>query len=152
MVEQRRIAAANYFLGDATATTANTTINFGYGSNTTIRFSQGDASNHYTIAVAAYTAPTPRVHTFINGTIAALTVPNQHYLNGSATASVKTSVGTAALNTLSAYANARIGLHGSSYFNGDIGEIIIYSRALKNEERVAVEAYLLKKWGIAKAN
>ena len=152
VVEQRRTAAANYFLGDASATAANTAINFGYGSNTTIRFAQGDASNHYTLGVAAYTAPTPRLHTFLNGTIVALAVPNQHYLNGSATASVKTSVGTPALNTLTSFVNARIGAHGSSYFNGDIGEIIIYSRALKNEERVAVEGYLLKKWGIAKAS
>ena len=32
--------------------------------------------------------------------------------------------------------------------NGDIGEIIIFSRALKTEERQAVERYLGKKWGI----
>jgi prepilin-type N-terminal cleavage/methylation domain-containing protein len=33
-------------------------------------------------------------------------------------------------------------------FNGYIGEIIVYNRALKNQERVAVEQYLGKKWGI----
>jgi prepilin-type N-terminal cleavage/methylation domain-containing protein len=30
----------------------------------------------------------------------------------------------------------------------DIGEVIIYERALKNEERIAVEKYLGQKWGI----
>ena len=34
------------------------------------------------------------------------------------------------------------------YLDGDIGEIIIFNRALKNEERKAVEDYLAKKWGI----
>lgn len=36
----------------------------------------------------------------------------------------------------------------ASYFNGYIGELIIFSRALKTEERTSVEAYLKKKWGI----
>ena len=36
----------------------------------------------------------------------------------------------------------------ASYFNGYIGELIIFSRALKVEERTSVEAYLKKKWGI----
>lgn len=35
------------------------------------------------------------------------------------------------------------------YFSGHIGEIIIYDRSLKTEERKAVESYLGKKWGIA---
>lgn len=35
------------------------------------------------------------------------------------------------------------------YFGGRIAEIIIYNRALKNEERTTIEKYLGKKWGIA---
>ena len=34
------------------------------------------------------------------------------------------------------------------FFNGKIGEIIIFSRALKNEERKDVEKYLGQKWGV----
>jgi prepilin-type N-terminal cleavage/methylation domain-containing protein len=34
------------------------------------------------------------------------------------------------------------------FLNGHIGELIIFSRALQNEERQAVEKYLGKKWGI----
>ena len=37
----------------------------------------------------------------------------------------------------------------SHYFHGYIGEIIIFDRALKKEERQSIEAYLGKKWGIA---
>ncbi len=37
----------------------------------------------------------------------------------------------------------------TDYFHGYIGEIIIFDRALKKEERQSIEAYLGKKWGIA---
>jgi len=36
-----------------------------------------------------------------------------------------------------------------TFFSGHIGEIIIFDRALKKEERQSIEAYLGKKWGIA---
>ena len=35
-----------------------------------------------------------------------------------------------------------------AYFTGSIGEIIIFDRAVKNEERDAIEAYLGQKWGV----
>lgn len=34
------------------------------------------------------------------------------------------------------------------FLNGNIGELIIFSRALRNEERQEVEKYLSKKWGV----
>ncbi len=37
---------------------------------------------------------------------------------------------------------------GSSYYKGYIGELIVYDRALKKEERQSVESYLGRKWGI----
>ncbi len=36
----------------------------------------------------------------------------------------------------------------SHYFHGYIGEIIIFDRALKKEERQSIETYLGKKWGV----
>ena len=36
----------------------------------------------------------------------------------------------------------------SSYFNGHIAEIIMFDRALKQEEKSAIDAYLTKKWAI----
>jgi hypothetical protein len=36
----------------------------------------------------------------------------------------------------------------STYYDGDIGEIIIFDRALKTEERQSIEKYLGQKWGI----
>ncbi len=49
--------------------------------------------------------------------------------------------------------NGRLGIcarltSNVGYCNGDVGEAIIFSRALKDEERKAVEKYLGKKWGI----
>ncbi len=41
------------------------------------------------------------------------------------------------------------GLVDDCRFMGDIGEIIIFSRALNTEERSEVEKYLGKKWGVA---
>lgn len=43
-----------------------------------------------------------------------------------------------------------VGEDGTSagYFTGYIGEIIIYDRALKREERQSIESYLGRKWGI----
>jgi hypothetical protein len=37
---------------------------------------------------------------------------------------------------------------GGGFYRGMIGEIIIYNRALLNEERWEVEKYLAKKWGV----
>lgn len=36
----------------------------------------------------------------------------------------------------------------SLFFDGIIAEIIVFQRALKSEERVSVESYLAKKWGV----
>ena len=159
VVEQRRIAGALYFLGNDNTATANTALEFGYSATSAVRFSQGGTSNFYTVGsspqITAYTAPSPRLHVFVNGTIASggTTAVVSHYLNGSTTASTLAAVGTPAFTTLTAYDDAAIGsstVSGTAtYFTGDIGEMIFYTRALKNEERVAVEDYLLKKWNIA---
>ncbi len=159
VVEQRRSAAANYFIGRGGTPSANDLLEFGYDGDTTLRFSHGDnATNYYQVGPASpvisnYVAPAPRVHTFVNATIAASATPFAHYLNGRSTASTLTNVGNPSLSTLASYSLATIGSSttGSSttYFTGDLGEIIFFTRALKNEERAAVEDYLLKKWGIA---
>jgi len=39
-----------------------------------------------------------------------------------------------------------------NWFDGSIGELIIFRRALKNEERQSVESYLSKKWNIKLSN
>lgn len=65
------------------------------------------------------------------------------FVNGSEKASLASSANqsTAVNNTIGVTNN-------SEYFNGDIGEIIIFDRALTAEERTSVESYLSKKWTI----
>ncbi len=41
------------------------------------------------------------------------------------------------------------GTSNTRFFNGRIGEVVIFGRALKDNERKAVEDYLSKKWSIA---
>jgi hypothetical protein len=54
---------------------------------------------------------------------------------------------------LVAYENANFGSYdGLGYYQGNIGEIIIFNRGLKNEERRSIEEYLGKKWKIEISN
>jgi hypothetical protein len=155
VVEQPRSGTPYYFLGtDFVNSTANTVLQFGYiFDSSAIRVSHGDfTSEFYMVAMTPYSGtPTAKLHTFVNGTIAFGGTIVNHYLNGSSTVSTKiASTGTQPSTLLFYQGNATIGSTNNAYFyNGDIGEIIIYTRYLKNEERIAVEDYLLKKWGIA---
>ena len=157
VVEQRRSQTALYFLGRTSASATNTAVEFGYSGTSTLRFGQGSPANYYTVgtspAIAAYTVPSPKLHSFVNATIANGSASFAHYLNGSSTSSTLTAVGAPALGTLTDYTDAAFGSSNSAgqvYFSGDLGELIFYTRALKTEERTSVEAYLLKKWGITK--
>lgn len=86
---------------------------------------------------------TPRVVSFT----VSYGVSNTIWVNGSQEASnSNTSVNGDTRNDSALYIGARGG--ESTYSNGYIGEIIIFSRALKSEERSAVEKYLGRKWGI----
>lgn len=70
------------------------------------------------------------------------------YLSSNATpTSTTTDNGTKSLATLTIGAWDNTSTR-TEYFAGDIGEIIIFTRALKSEERVAIQTYLGKKWGI----
>lgn len=57
---------------------------------------------------------------------------------------------TSRTGTLNANANTTIGadIVNGIYYPGYIGELIVFDRVLRNEERKAVEAYLGKKWKI----
>lgn len=72
------------------------------------------------------------------------------YHNGS---SVATNAGIAGykyvdqINMASFKSNPSEGFR-SNYFNGSIGEIIIFTRGLKEDERKDIEEYLMRKWSI----
>lgn len=67
------------------------------------------------------------------------------YVNGTSNATQNN-----ALSLTPFIGNFNVGYYktGALYVFGSIGEIIIYNRALKAEERQAIERYLGKKWGV----
>ncbi len=66
------------------------------------------------------------------------------YLNGN-----NTVLNSGAAVALPNMTDLTIGKNNTNYFVGDIGEIIVFTRALTNSERQSVECYLGKKWGIS---
>ena len=60
--------------------------------------------------------------------------------------------GAAEIYSGAAIVSTEIGRRGGTniadYFNGYLGEIIVFDKALKSEERSSIESYLSKKWAI----
>lgn len=141
VVEQRTSSAApNYFIGGSLV--GATTLHLGYISNDYVRFGQYSAG-FIDYGVAIYASPIPRMHTFLMSQ----TAGKSYWMNGGTTAEV---TNAAQLTPLSNYVGAAIGAtYGTAFFAGDVSEIIIFTRALKTEERQAIETYLGKKYNIA---
>ena len=146
VVEQRSSAANfNYFICGSGGTNQN--LHIGYGNpSTNIVFNQYFNDYYVSSAVPSYSSLIPRIHGFV------FNVSNgkKYYLNGQlqTLTPVGSPVGT---QGLIGYPGAAIGCNpaiGGGPFVGDIGELIIYSRTLKNEERRSIENYLSGKWKI----
>jgi len=107
--------------------------------------------------------------TLVAGNIAALSANGTYVAsvvyNGTSTAAGSTSTGISffhngalanAIQNTSTSPSTSVGgsltLGGDGvggFFGGHIGEVIVFDRAIKKEERQAIEGYLGKKWGIA---
>ncbi len=146
VVEQRRGngSTLNCFIAGTTRST-NQNLHMGYRGSTTVTLAHYGNDLNYASAVSAYSSPQPRIFTFrLNSNIG-----KEIWLNG----------GTAADSSatqsayISSYGGSSFGRSVNStstfYYVGDIAEIIIYNRALKNEERQSIEAYLSAKYDIA---
>lgn len=134
ILEKRQSNAANnYFFGENPSGTANQNIALGYSLDGTVIHSQG--TNSYTSNVSSYADSTnkPRIFTFIHDSSSG----KKTYINGVLAAQNSDTSAISGLTT-----NLAI---GKSY-TGEIGEIAIFTRALKNEERKAIEDYIGKKW------
>jgi hypothetical protein len=140
-VEQRSSnKSTNYFVSGNGLSSANQKPHFGYRDDTTVTFAQ--YSNDFDAIVPAYVAPIPRifVYRFSSATGKKLDINGVNFIDQS-TASAKTG--------LIAYDNAQIGrYHSTSYYQGDIAEIIIFNKSITDNEKKDVEQYLSKKWGI----
>lgn len=132
--------ANNYFLGDISATTSNQNLVLGYSANGAIIHSQAGSTaaantNSYQSSVSNYTSSeNPRVFSFIQDS----TAGKKTYINGMLAAQ---STNT---NQLSNLTSLKIG----NGYQGQIGELVIFTKALTDSERRDVEAYMGKKWNI----
>jgi type II secretory pathway pseudopilin PulG len=144
-VEQKRAAVTSGFapfIGGTTNASAQNLF-FGYGDDTTARLTHFNYTlNYASSADLAYSSPKTRIHSGRFSTSGGM----GYWLNGVSKASNAT-----VTTTLTAYSGSALGRRtGSSttYFKGDIAEIIIFKRALTTEERRLIEIYLGKKYSI----
>jgi len=125
------------FSGTGSTTSTNLHIAY-YSSSATVYF----ATYNSDVTGTGSAAFTPTIHSgslsSVNGMF--------YYQNGALNASDNTK--TAQLISYAGAALAQGCCTGGVNFNGYIAEFILFTRALKTEERRAVEAYLGKKWKI----
>jgi len=122
----------NYFIGDDSVTTANQTLILGYSTDTSPIHSQG-IGNNYTASLEAYVSYSgSRIFTFTSDS----TKGKKMYINGVLAAEDADTTQLTGITTLP------IGMG----YNGEIGEIAIFTRALKAVERQSIEDYMGNKW------
>lgn len=134
ILEKRQSSNSNnYFFGQNPTGTANQNIALGYSADGAVLHSQG--SNSYTSNISSYASTTdrPRMFVFIHDS----TQGKKTYIDGVLAAQSADTTPLTGITT-----NLPI---GKSY-TGEIGEIAIFTRALKAEERKSIEDYLGKKW------
>jgi prepilin-type N-terminal cleavage/methylation domain-containing protein len=144
-VEQRRSADSHiYFMGGGSGV-----FHLGYSASSTIRVGQYGVADanffDYTVNSFKTSEIIPRIHSFILSS----TNGKKYWLNGGTTPD-KSSNNLSTLSNFSGYIGVTEYSGGTPhYFNGDIGEIIIFSRELTDKERIDVEKYLSKKFNIS---
>jgi hypothetical protein len=152
IVEQRKSNNSNLPLIGGTGSGQNKNMSFGYVSGDRLVFghrhfcSIGNCGDTITYTIGNYSQPIPRIHTVVHNAVNGVS----YWLNGGNNADVYDSDFTDYLEEFPSPTIGRNSGQGSStgYFNGDVGEIIIFNRALKTNERQAVESYLSSKYDI----
>ncbi len=137
VVEQRRSGKnGNYFIGGS-GSADNTNLLLGYRFNSTITHAQ--YNNDYDVSIIpTYSSPIPRIHSFRFSS----SIGKDYSLNGVIKSNYNNNVG------LLSYNGTVIGSALNLFFNGDIGEIIIFNKYLNDSEKRVVEEYLSNKWKI----
>jgi prepilin-type N-terminal cleavage/methylation domain-containing protein len=137
IVHQRRSSDDElYFIGGHSR--YHDMIRVGYQSSTSLLYGHGNVINH-SAAIDAYTVPIPRILSISHSS----TFGKEMYLDGTLIDSDPNLTPTIAESTTT------IGKFSSSYYNGDIAEMIFFNRFLSSQERRDVEKYLSVKWGIS---
>jgi hypothetical protein len=144
VVEQRTSnRAQNYFISGNDASLTNQVLTLGYKSNGKMAFSQ--LANNYDINVNNYDKPITRINVFRFSSA----VGKDCFING-ANQTLLESGSPVPTQALISYVNAQIGRHlTGNNFIGNIGEVIIFTKYINDDERKDIEKYLGKKWGVA---
>ncbi len=107
-------------------------------------FWTGDGGNSWgNSPTSKIDANTTTILTLTNNSIATTL-----YVNGSKIGENPSAMVSNNINNLRVGAGENNNSIPTYYYNGYIGEIIVFGRNLKNEERKSVEKYLSRKWGI----
>jgi prepilin-type N-terminal cleavage/methylation domain-containing protein len=150
--------AAKTIFSKRPATGTSMNIEFGTTATTGWTYSDGGASynptasSSPTAASGAYVVSV--VYNASSTVIASSTAAGVSFFqNGSVAPFTASSINTTSSPNASVPENLFVGKSGltatPAFFSGHIGELIVFDRALKKEERQAIESYLGKKWGIA---
>ena len=137
-IVEQRLSGAN-MAPISGGNTQNNQLDMLYLSDSILRIAHGSAGG-IDSSVPAYTTPFTRVishtHDETNG--------NHTYINGTNTGS-----NTGSTPDMSPTYGGRIGTRSNSiFYDGNIGEVIMYDRELSTHERKALEQYLADKWGV----
>jgi len=139
VVEKRSSSKSNNYFIAGSSGSQNNNLMLGYGSNTSI--TQDHYTNGINFAIDGFTSQIARIHGFVFSS----TDGKEYYLNDSATPDQSHSNSTA----VNSFSGASIGKYlTSSYYQGDIAEIIIFDRAITSQERGEIQEYLMKKYNI----
>ncbi len=134
VVERHRTNSTTYFMGGLDQTT-NRNLHISAG-----QFDQYSHGNYYDAGTVNFSQ---RLHSYV----LRVGVSREYYRNG--VFQTPTCCGNPDYDALLSYNGPQIGrVYTTAYFNGDLGEIIMFKKALTNAERISVEGYLKTKWGI----
>jgi len=142
VVEGRRSAKiSNYFMG-GTGAAANQNLHLGYRTDTALTHDQ--YANGYDMTVPGYSSQEFKLHIFVHDDGAGKRTYTNAVLAGT----------SANATALTSYAGAALGAARSGapvYFDGDLVEIMVFTRALNLGEMNSLGAYLGDKYGISTA-
>jgi len=136
-------SSKGYFIaGEDTRALQNINLHLGY------RPDNNKITQDHLFSGIDYTPPSyvmaPAMHSFWFSTSGG----KKYWNNGGVTPEASTSTASQSAALVS-YTGAKIALYqDGEYYKGDIAEIIMFSRALSDKDRQAVESYLSKKWAI----
>lgn len=152
VVEQRgpdAITSSNYslFIGgnpksySGSPSGHSSVLGLGYLSHTKMTVAYYYAASNSNCA--PYSEQTPLIHSYtynFNET--------KQYTNGTDTLLAQEHNYSGMINQVNIFNNAAIGKYTNRYYQGNIGEVIIFKKYLKKEDRKSIERYLGEKWGI----